>query len=96
VCDQPFHIGTFSRVADLFDDTPNGRLSVVGTVTCTPVTALSLPVTWSAPEHIWVSVRNRDPIVTRRFIFRVLHRDFSPVPDNFHVARPRQKPQAAQ
>jgi hypothetical protein len=76
VCDQPFHVDTFS-VADLFDDTPNGRLSVVGT--CTPVIALSLPVTWSAPEHIWVSVRNRDPIVTRRFIFRVLHRDFSPV-----------------
>jgi hypothetical protein len=79
LCDQPFHIDTYS-VSDLFDKTPSGRLSVVGTIT--PNGPSNLPITWSAHEHVWVPIRNRDPIITRRFLFRIVHRDFSPVEMN--------------
>lgn len=79
LCDQPFHIDTYS-VSDLFDKTPSGRLSVVGTIT--PDGPSNLPITWSAHEHVWVPIRNRDPIITRRFLFRIVHRDFTPVEMN--------------
>lgn len=74
-CQQPFNLSSYNLV-DTGDAAPNGRVSILATVT--PPSPKDAPIVWNAAP-IWVPVHNRDKIMARRFIFRIMTGDFTPL-----------------
>lgn len=76
VCDQPFDFDCYNLV-DYGDNAPSGRVSILATVT--PEDPLTPPIVWSAQQYLWLPVHNKDEMMVRRFRFRLLAGDFTPI-----------------